>query len=116
MPELWFNAWEKAAPHPITGKPAREVRIESEALASYDDAMQELEDYADSWRRHGFNYYGTYQHTLDAKGKNAGITFHDDLMDDLEAWIREKEADAKAYREAATLSAHQLCDVGRRAW
>lgn len=115
MPQLWFNAWVKIAPHPITGKPTRDIKIESSAEASYDDAMQELEDYSDSWRRHGYAYYGTYFHDIDEHGQTKQVLFYDYLMDELPGWIREKEADAKAYRAAATLSAHQLCTVGRAA-
>lgn len=115
MTQFWFNAWEKSAPHPVTGKPEKEIRIESEAGASYDDAMQELEDYSHGWHRHGYSYYGTYCHQIDAKGKTLSVTFHDDLEDDLQNWIREREEDARAYREAGTLSAHQLCNVGRAA-
>lgn len=117
MPQLWFNAWQKITKHPVTGKLSREVRIESEACASYDDAMQELEDYSDSWRKHGYEYFGAYCHELDAITSNTtAITFHDELMDDLDQWVWERERDAREYREAATLSAHQLCDVGRSRW
>ncbi len=116
MPQLWFNAWEKKTKHPITGLPSREVRIESEAVASYDDAMQELDDYAHGWRKHGFEYFGAYCHEIDATGKTVSITFHNDLMDELDNWVWERERDAREYREAATLSAHQLCDVGRPRW
>lgn len=115
MTQLWFNVWEKETPHPVTKMPVKERRIESEALASYDDAMQELDDYSDSWHRHGYSYYGTYCHEIDANGKTLSVTFHDDLADELQNWIREREEDARAYRAAGTLSAEQLCNVGRAA-
>ena len=115
MTQLWFNAWEKTTPHPVTKKPVKEIRIESEACASYDDAMQELEDYSDGWHRQGWSYFGTYCHELDANGKTTSVTFHDDLADELQSWIHQRDEDARAYREAGTLSASQLCNVGRAA-
>jgi len=115
MTQLWFNAWSKKEAHPVTGLPRLRVNIEGDACASYDDAMEELDDYGFNWRKQGWSYYGTYCHEIDAQGKTLSISFHDDLADQLDSWLREREEDARAYRAAGTLSAHQLCDVGRAA-
>ncbi len=115
MTQLWFNAYCKMEAQAATGQPKKRVCIEGDACLSYDDAMEELEDYGSSWRRQGWQYFGTYCHEIDASGKTVSITFHDDLDGELERWLHEREADAKAYRDAGTLSAHQLCNVGRAA-
>ncbi len=115
MTQLWFNAWSKMEAQAVTGAPKQRVCIEGNACDSYDDAMQELDDYGFNWRKQGWQYYGTYCHELDAKGKTLSLTFYDDLADKLDNWLREREEDARAYREAGTLSAHQLCNVGRAA-
>jgi len=115
MTQLWFNAWCKKETPASGGEPKKRVCIEGDACLSYDDAMEELEDCSSSWRRQGWSYFGTYCHEIDAHGKTVSLTFHDDLDGELEQWLREREEDARAYRAAGTLSAEQLCNVGRAA-
>lgn len=104
MTQLWFNAWK----HVKDGR----ISTEGSAVHSYDEAMQDLEDYGSSWRRHGYEYFCTYCHTINADGSHEVSVVHD-LADELEQWIFERERDAREYRAAATLSASQLCNVGR---
>ncbi len=104
MTQLWIHAW----------KHKQDVRVTTEgtALTSYNDAMQDLEDYGSSWRRHGYEYFCTYCHTIKPDG-GSEVTIYHTLMDELEQWIIDSEREAKEYRAAATLSASQLCNVGR---
>jgi hypothetical protein len=115
MTQLWFNAWSKKETNPATGITRLRVSMEGDACESYDDAMQDLDDYGCSWRRQGWSYFGTHCHEIDVKGQTLSISFHDDLESNLERWKHEREEDARAYRAAGTLSAEQLCNVGRAA-
>ena len=115
MRQLWFNAWTKTEKNPVTGIARQRVNIEGDACDSYDDAMQDLEDYGYNWRRQGWSYFATYCHEIDAKGQTLSLTIHKDLDDNLERWKHERDEDARAYRAAGTLSAEQLCNVGRAA-
>lgn len=122
--QIWTNIWQKRDASRFDSDP-----YYSTAKSSYDEAMEDLYESgeqfslpaikynletkkSESYRQH-YDYIGTQFSSFDDKGKLIETKTYTDLCDEVERWNREREEDAIAYRAAATLSASQVCQVGR---
>ena len=124
--QIWTNIWKKRDASHFDSDP-----YYSTAKSSFDDAMEDLYESgeqfslpalkwnsetkkSESYRQY-YDYVCTQYTKIDDKGKVLEVKTYTDMADDTMRWNREREEDSKAYRAAATLSANQLCNVGRAA-